>query len=147
MKFNLLFRASQDGDKISTFTKKVSGKCPTLIIIKSNCGFKFGGYTSEKWNMTGSYTYISDSSAFIFSIDKRKKYNVKNTIYSICGDPNHFAFGGGHDLTILDNFTTNNNSKDYRYDFSYSMDEKYELTGGNNCFYVKELEVYEIVFE
>ena len=99
--------------------------------------------------MTGSYTYISDSSAFIFSIDKRKKYNLKNSSCScsICGDPNHFAFGGGHDLTIWDNFTTNNNSKDYGYNHSYSMDEKYELTGGKNSFYVKELEVYEIDFE
>ena len=50
-------------------------------------------------------------------------------------------------MTIWDNFTTNNNSKDYRYNASYSMDEKYELTGGKNSFYVKELEVYGIDFE
>ena len=84
--FNLLYRASKDGDRISTFTSKVSGKSPTLIIIKSTSGFKFGGYTAEQWDMTGSYNYKSDSNSFIFSIDKRKKYNLKNRSYSICGD-------------------------------------------------------------
>ena len=149
IQFKLLFRASRDGDRISTFTSKVSGKCPTLIIIKSNCGNKFGGFTSEQWNMTGYYSYKSDPTSFIFSIDKRKKYNLQeqNCPHSICGDPQHFAFGGGHDLTIWDNFTTNDNSKNYKYNFSYSMGEKYELTDGQNSFFVKELEVFEIDFE
>ena len=149
IKFKLLFRSSRDGDRISTFTSKVSGKYPTLIIIKSNYGFKFGGFTSEQWNMTGSYSYKSDPTSFIFSIDKKKKYNLKDEecIYSICGDPQHFAFGGGHDLTVWDNFTTNDNSKDYICNFSYSMEEKYELTDGKNNFFVKELEVFEIDFE
>lgn len=72
LKFNLLYRSSRDGDRVSTFASKVSGKSPTLIIIKSKCGYKFGGYTSEQWNMSGSYTYKSDPSSFIFSIDKKK---------------------------------------------------------------------------
>ena len=77
----------------------------------------------------------------------KKKYNQKISDYSICGDPNHFAFGGGHDLTIWDSFTTNNNSKDYSYNNTYQMEGKYELTDGKNSFYVKELEVYEVEFK
>ena len=34
--YKLLYRASRDEDKISTFTEKVSGKSPTLIIIQTN---------------------------------------------------------------------------------------------------------------
>ena len=148
IKFKLLYKVSRDGDRISTFTEKVKGKSPTLIIIESKSGFKFGGYTSVEWNMTGSYTYKSDNSAFIFSIDKKKKYKLKTNYENdaICGDPNHFAFGGGHDLTIWDKCTTNDNTRDYGYNHSYEMKEKYELTGGNKSFYVQECEVYQVLF-
>ena len=142
----LLYKVSRDGDRISTFIQKVSGISPTLILIQSKSGFKFGGYTSVEWNMSGSYTYKKDKSAFIFSIDKRKKYKLKRENYAICGDPNHFAFGAGHDLTICDKCTTNNNSNDYLSNNSYEMPEKYELTGGNKSFYVQELEVYQVLF-
>ena len=42
MKFNLLYQVSRDGDRISTFTKKVSKKCPTIILIKTTENYKFG---------------------------------------------------------------------------------------------------------
>jgi len=76
-----LFKVSRDGDRISTFTEKVSGKSPTLIIIQSKSGNKFGGYTSVEWKMTGRYSYKNDKYAFIFSIDKRKKFKLKKEEY------------------------------------------------------------------
>ena len=139
MKFNLLYQVSRDRDRISTFTKKVSKKCPTII---------FGGYTSQLWNMTGNYTYVKDELAFIFSLNKKKKYSIKVNNYAICGDANHFAFGGGHDFCIWDQCTTNNNSKNYYSGIghTYNTSETYELTGGKNNFYVLECEVYNIEF-
>ena len=98
--------------------------------------------------MTGNYNYKRDSNAFIFSINKRQKFNLKqNEGLAICGDPNHFAFGGGHDLTIWDNFFSNNNSKDYSYGCTYGTTSSYELTGGNNNFYVEECEVFQVIFD
>ena len=129
IKFNLLYKVSRDGDRISTFTEKVSKKCPTIILIKTTDDYKFGGYTSQQWNMTGSYTYIKDELAFIFSLNKKKKYSIKNnncSKYAICGDPNHFAFGGAHEFSIRDQCTTNNNSQDYGgYSHTYNISEKY----------------------
>ena len=141
-----MYKVSREGDRISTFNEKVSGKSPTLIIIQSKSGYKFEGYTSVEWKMTGSYSYKSHKFAFIFSIEKRKKYRLKKEEYAICGDQNHFAFGGGHDLTIWDNCTTNNNSQDYNYNHSYDMSEQYELTGGSKKFNVQECEVYQVIF-
>jgi hypothetical protein len=66
LKFKLLYKVSRDGDRISTFTEKVKGKYPTLIIIQSKSGFKFGGYTSVQWDMTGSYTYKKDKLCIYF---------------------------------------------------------------------------------
>ena len=149
MKFNLLFKATRDGDRISSFADKVKGKSPTLILIKTKTGYKFGGYTTVEWDMTGYYKYQKDENAFIFSINNKKKFNVikRKENNAICGDPNHFAFGGGHNLTIWDNFFTNDNSKSYRYNHSYDTTSNYELTGGANKFYVEECEVYQVIFE
>ena len=144
LSFKLLYQVSRDGDKISTFAEKVSGKYPTLVLVQTKSGFKFGGYTSVEWNMTGNYNYKKDESAFIFSIDKKKKYKLKDSSSAICGDPKHFAFGGGHDISIYDKCTTIK-SKDYSSNHSYEMKEKYELTGGESSYYVQDLEVYQIV--
>ena len=149
MKFNLLYKAKRDGDRISVFAEKVKGKSPTLILIETKTGYKFGGYTTVDWDMTGHYKYKRDESAFIFSINSKEKFTQiqKNEKYGICGDPDHFAFGGGHDLTIWDNFFTHDNSKDYKYGFSYSTTSKFELTGGTKNFFVEECEVYHVIFE
>ena len=98
--------------------------------------------------MSRSYTYVEDELAFIFSLNKKKKYSIKNQSidYAICGDQNHFAFGSGHDFCIRDQCTTNNNSTDYLGCGSYNTTEKYELTEGKNNFYVSECEVYHIEF-
>ena len=53
IKFNLLYQISRDGDRISTFYNKVKNKCPTLILIKSKSGYKFGGYTTQIWKKHG----------------------------------------------------------------------------------------------
>ncbi len=144
----LLYKVSRDGDRTSTFIEKVAGISPTLVIIQSKSGYTFGGYTSVEWNMTGYYSYKKDENAFIFSMDKRKKYNLKlkNSSYAICGDPQHFAFGGGHDLTIWDKCTSNDNSKNYSYNHTYEMPEKHELTGGHGNFSVQDCEVYQVLF-
>ena len=148
MDFKLLYKVSRDGDRTSTFSEKVAGISPTLVIIHSKSGYTFGGYTSVEWNMTGYYSYKTDENAFIFSMDKRKRYNLKlkKSSYAICGDPQHFAFGGGHDLTIWDKCISNDNSKDYSYNHTYEMPEKHELTGGNGNFYVQDCEVYQVLF-
>ena len=150
IKFNLLYQVSRDGDRISTFTQKVLNKYPTIILIKTKDNYKFGGYTSKQWNMSGSYTYVEDELAFIFSLNKKKKYSIKKERIdgAICGDQNHFAFGGGHDFCIWDQCTTNNNSKNYRgKGHTYNTTENYELTGGKDNFYVsEECEVYHVEF-
>ena len=145
----ILFKATRDGDRISKFADKVKGKSPTLILIKTKTGYKFGGYTTVEWDMTGNYTFKKDENAFIFSINNKQKFNIKKGFEnnSICGDPNHFAFGGGHNLTIWDNFFSNDNSKDYSYGTYYGTTSSYELTGGANKFYVEECEVYQVIFK
>ena len=148
IKFTLLYQISRDGDNISTFYNKVNNKVPTLIIVKSKSGYKFGGYTTNTWEANNS-GYKKDELAFLFSLNKTKKYNIKNDKiqYAIYGSSDRFAFGGGHDLCISDKCTSNNQSYCYYSNYSYNTTEQYELNGGQMHFYVDELEVYNVEFE
>ena len=144
IKITLLFQSSRDGDRISTFYNKVSNKSSILIIIKTAYGYRFGGYTTQNFQNTNYYKI--DGKAFIFSIDKKKKYNNTNSQYAIYTSSNYFAFGGGHDFSIYDQFKISI-SNYCNFPHSYSGGEKNEINGGNNQFTVEECEAYHVEFE
>ena len=143
IKLTLLFQSSRDGDRLSTFYNKVSNKSSILIIIKSNYGYRFGGYTTLNFQNTNNYK--QDEKAFIFSIDKKKKYNNTQAQYAIYTQSSYFAFGGGHDFYINDQFKTNSNY--CGFPCSYSGGEQNEFNGGNSNFTVIECEAYHVEFE
>ena len=145
IKLTLLYQVSQDGDRISTFYSKVSNKSPTLILVKTNAGFKFGGYTTNTWTNTNGYK--KDELAFLFSIDKKKKYQInKDKINNaILTYSNRFAFGGGNDFCVFDQIKTNN-SHYCNFPHSYLGGDKYELTGGQYNYLISECEVYHVEF-
>ena len=148
MDFKLLYKVSRDGDRTSTFIEKVARISPTLVIIQTKLGHTFGGYTSVEWKTVGDFSYNKDENAFIFSIDKKKKYSLKLNCVgtAICIDSQHFAFGGGHDINIWDKCTSNDNSNYYSSNHTYEMPKKFELTGGGRSFYVQDCEVYQVLF-
>jgi hypothetical protein len=47
LKWNLIYRASQDGFEAANFHSKCDNKPNTLVIIKSENGNIFGGYTDK----------------------------------------------------------------------------------------------------
>ena len=109
------------------------------MIIKSKLGYKFGGYTTQTWEIINNYK--GDKLAFLFSLNKQKKYNHIQNLNGY----NYFAFVGDHNLYIYDQCTSNN--KNYCSSSSYNTTEQYELNGGEQYFYVDELEVYNVEFE
>ena len=145
IKFKLLYQVSRDGDRTSTFHNKVKGIAQTLTLVKTKAGYKCGGYTSVIWDQTGNYR--KDELAFVFSLDKKKKYTIKSgqVQNGILGYINYFAFGGGHDLHINDQCTTSNNNY-CNTPNSFNTTERSELTGGQYNFLVDECEVYHAEF-
>ena len=144
IKYKLLFRASDDGDSIETFHKKCDNIGPTLILIKSKKGKRFGGYNPLNWDST--YMYKHHPSTFLFSLDNKKKYKLKedNVQYSSVGGKSYFAFGIGHDLYISDHCTRNSNS--YSNPYSFMINDFYELTD-EKYFSISDYEVYSVNFE
>ena len=141
-KIKLLLDSKIDGDLTSTFYNKCSGKYPTVVFVETTKGHRFGGYSSIPWqNLNGNFK--EDEKNFIFSLDKKKKYNIKNPENAIQTNSNYFAFGGGSDFYVYNNCTsTNNNYNDNSG--TYNTTEKYELNGGERNYTVLCYEVYQI---
>ena len=144
-KFKLLYRASKDGDLMKTFHEKCDNKGPTVMLIKTNTGFRFGGYNPLFWDQSGNYK--SDKLTFIFSLDKKKKYTLKSgqEQYSVYGNYDRAAFGGGHDICIYDQCMRNNKSY-INTPSSFNTTEKSELSGGQYNITVSDYEVYSVEF-
>jgi len=71
----LLYKASRDGDSYQNFYRYVM-KGPTITIVLTTKGYKFGGLTSLSWKNPhmgeNSNKYYEDKNAFIFSLNKKK---------------------------------------------------------------------------
>ena len=63
--FNLLFKASRDGNYASDFHRKCDGKVQQLFFIKTTKGEIFGGYTEKGYRSRNNF--IEDNNAFAFS--------------------------------------------------------------------------------
>ena len=153
--FNLVYRASQDGDKASDFHKKCDTIGPNVSLIKTIKGNIFGGFTFKNWehlprdidvNRPNLGSASRDTNAFGFSVNNQKIYNNEK--------PNEFAiwcnrnFGPTFKNNLFQIFDscmkkggycsirTNSHFGGQMYD--------YEISGGESRFKVEELEVFEI---
>ena len=70
--FTLIYKASIDGYSCNDFHSNCDKKGPTVTIIQSNTGYKFGGYTSIDWDISAN-SYKKDELAFLFSLNKKLK--------------------------------------------------------------------------
>ncbi|RIA96562.1 TLD-domain-containing protein, partial [Glomus cerebriforme] len=120
-KFNLIYRASRDGDTVATFHKKCDNKGATIVIAKiKNSEQIIGGYNPLQWDSSNSYKSTKDS--FIFSFTDRTELQSAKVGYinhnyekfAIYCHVNHGpTFGNGHDLWCQNHDTW------HTYNYSY----------------------------
>ena len=153
-KWNLIYRASQDGFEAAKFHTNCDNKPNTLIVIKSTNDNVFGGYTEQTWNHTGSWK--ADPNSFIFSLINELNKPIKirwSQNNSICCDSSYGpAFGGDYngwdDLNIADKSNTNTTSysnlgHSYSHpDYRFETNEAKSFLAGSYNFQVSEIEVY-----
>ena len=141
-KITLLLNSDKDGDSIKTFLNKVSGKSPTLAVIKTINGYSFGGYTTQEWK-NGE---VKDDNAFVFSIDKKKKYTIKQPEHAIgFWENNCWVFGNTYNAFVIrDRCKTRNDN--FVGSGTYDIKEKYELNGGAEYFIVESFEIYHVEY-
>ena len=141
---NLLYKATIDSDSAEVFHKKCDSAKNTIVLVETTEGKRFGGYTSTSWK--GDCIEKKDSKAFIFSFDKMKTYNNIQEEGAIGCYPKFGPVFLGCQIKIFDNALTKGGTT-YEKGMNYNTEEDYELNGGKKDFQVKDIEVYEVVFE
>ena len=147
--FKLLYRGSRDGFSTKNFHEKCDNKGPTVMIIKSNYGKVFGGFTDISWDSSNSWK--TTKNAFLFSVDKKGKYTIKPDCEGFamrCHENYGPSFGNGHDLYISDKCNTNHSSySNFPYSFvcnEYINQGHSDYLAGAYTFTVAEIEVYSV---
>ena len=141
--FNLIYRATRDGDTINDFHRMCDDKSPTICIMKTPKGYIFGGYTTALFNSKENEELkLKDDKAFVFSLNKREKYKTQDESRSILISPKHLIiFGNGSNSIQIENNALSsknhwsNPKGSYGYDLNLT-EEKY--------FSIVEIEVFQI---
>ena len=137
----LIFDTSRDGDSIDSFKNKCEGKCPTLVIVKTNTGIIFGGYATSAWRENGP---IKDHNSFVFSLNPQKKYNLTN--------PSSALYGYSYVIGLILQFGTcyfriasccTGNNNNYVSKTSYE-NGLINVIGGDGKFIVSRMEIFKL---
>jgi hypothetical protein len=96
--FELLYKASINGDCAENFHKNCDGYYPTVTIIKSKNNNIFGGYISVPF--LSIYKPFLDETAFLFSLTKNQKFRIKNKEFPVSNSRLFGPHFGINDLRI-----------------------------------------------
>ena len=144
----LLFKATRDGQHCSKFHSKCDNKVQLLVFIKTTKGEIFGGYTEEGFRSRNSA--LKDNNAFVFSFSTKKIYNAKyneKVIYDHSGYGPYFNASGNGVIDINSNMLHDkSNTCTIKNSYFEGMTIDYELNNGQQCFYIQEIEIYQILY-
>ena len=139
---NLIYKATLDGDKASSFHERCDNAQSTLVLVETDKGMRFGGFTTCSWS--GDGIDKKDEDAFIFSLDKMLIYENIPGEDAIGCYPRFGPTFLGCQIRIYDDAFTRGGTT-YERGLNYYTEEDFELTGGDRAFGVKEIEVYEVI--
>ena len=140
-KFKIVYKATELGDRANIFHQKCDNLEMSLIIIETKKGIRFGGFTTRPWE--GNCVQKIDNEAFVFSVDKKKIYDVFPNEPAVGCYPKFGPVFFGCQIRIYDNFFTKiSTTCQRRLNFKTTVD--YELNNGEQSYLVKDIEVYEI---
>ena len=143
IKTKLLFRLSRDGESVDTFHKLCDDISPTLLLVESLNGRKFGGFTTCVWSVNKGGK--KDGKTFLFSFDEKKMYKKreesKNERDIYCRKDAGPIFGG-NDFYFYQTLKKGYSSSPY-----YFLEKNDLAKNTNDDFDIKEVEIYKIGFE
>ena len=142
MALNLIYKASADSDRAIDFHKKCDEAKSTIVLIETDKGKRFGGYTSVSWK--GNCKEKIDEDAFIFSLDKMKTYDIIPGKKAIGCYPKFGPVFLGCQIKINDNAFKRGGTT-FKKGINYKTKADFELTDGDREFNVKDVEVYEVI--
>ena len=143
-KYRLLYRASRDGDSANKFHSICDNSNNLIILVKTQKGLRFGGFTSNKFKVSSHMKY--DNNAFLFSLDLKKVYKITPGEYAI-----YCYYNSGPCFSQGSLYIPNNFFKKYGKTSldggPYQFKKDYEINNGEEKFLVKELEIFQVQIE
>ena len=139
---NLLYKATADSDKASAFHERCDDANSTLVLVETDKGKRFGGFTTCSWR--GDCIDKKDEDAFVFSLDKMMVYENIPGEDAVGCYPKFGPIFLGCQIRIYDNAFSKGGTT-FEKGLNYNTEEDYELTDGDREFGVKEIEVYEVI--
>ena len=137
--FNLLFRKSRDGSNGKDFHRFCDNKGPTLVLVETEKGYKFGGYTPINWEnpIYVAYEDKTDDLTFIFSLNSLTKFTKYKEGFSIRNNQDFGPiFGTGHDFYLNTDMNIGySRNGNYLRNKEIINDDEYK---------VKEIEVFQV---
>jgi hypothetical protein len=149
--FNLLYRASRDGNTPAAFHAKCDNKGATIVVVKiQNSEQIIGGYNPLQWDTSNINKSTKDS--FLFSFTDRNNLKTVEVGYTIngrhgfaiyCGQNYGPVFGGGHDIYQNNDGTWRSNNTGYHY--PKINIPQVSMKDGYNVFNVENYEVFQVI--
>jgi hypothetical protein len=147
----LIYRGTRDGFGNNSFLEKCANQGPTMTLILAN-RYLFGGYTTANWEYAKKELWITDKSAFLFTLTN--PYRIPPTKYPVessgnCATLSCMGIGptfGKYDIYIHPNSNRNTSSnigfpKYYRDTTGIGIN----TFTGTAKFQTSEIEVYKQV--
>ncbi len=146
----LLYRATRDGFKASSFHSKCDGKAKTITIIKTKANYVFGGYTAASWDSNSGFK--TDADAYIYSLRRNgvsilSKHPISRSNGAIFTDPLYGPhFGAVNGLHICNKSDVNKeNYTNFKIETDSGMPSDTYLAGTSNNWLTDEIEVFQIL--
>jgi len=149
IEYKLLYKMTTHGAGPAKFHELCNDKGPTLTICLTTTNFILGGYAEKSW-FDSSGVYVSDPTAFIYSLTRKTKHaKQKDTSKSIVSNRNYGPlFGCSCDLMIWQSNSTGENSCSSKgneiYELPKGVDNDSYLAGSSQ-FTLTEMEVYSVI--
>ena len=142
----LLYRGSRDGDRTKTCHQLCDNKQNVLIIIQSDIGNIFGGYSKIGFKVNNKAEYLVDNNCFLFSYEYKNIYPSVKDKQNICHISDYCGLCFTGSLGFFDKFMNSNDNwidKSNIQDHFNRLNEPCEMNGGKNKFRIQELEVFQ----
>ena len=140
--YELLYKATIDGEASSVFHSKCDEKGPTITVVKVLNGSKCGGFTPISWKKDGCWQKDDSKRSFVFNLDNKTKFNLRdNYNHALDFHDSKLSCFGGYTLQLTDNNLSNKNGLCQATD--YQINSPTDLIGINDGYFqAVDIEVF-----
>ena len=140
-----LFKPTLEKNSWRDFHEACDKKGPTIVLCEEQFGKRFGGFTKVNWDTSGNK---SDSSSFLFSLDKKVKFSGTESP-GIYGGDNYGPYFFGKTLSLIDNEPEGKflgiDQQHYAKESTSRYNVKRNELSGADRFTLKNMEVYQVI--